>query len=76
MKTLQPATADPIEDRSAQILFQGGDSFADRRLGQVQVRGGPGKRAFAGDGHEGDEGVQVYHMKIWNALNKKDELEL
>jgi hypothetical protein len=54
------AAPDAIEDRGAQILFQGGDALADGRLGQVQLRRRPRKGSLGGHGHESSQQIQVH----------------
>lgn len=52
--------ADPVEQPGIELLFEGGDALAHRRLGQVQALAGFGEAAGLGNGDEGVEAVQVH----------------
>ncbi|MCY1356026.1 hypothetical protein D9M69_424650 [compost metagenome] len=81
-------TAQAVEQAYAELLLQGGDSFAHRWLGQVQAFPGFGEAAGFGNGDEGVEAGQIhdwapwlkraagFYIPLWNALNKKYEFEL
>ena len=46
------AIGQTIEKNGSERLFHGPDSTAERRLGQAQLRGSPGKAAQSGYCHE------------------------
>ncbi|MCY1180547.1 hypothetical protein D9M73_209990 [compost metagenome] len=63
-------TAQAVEQAYAELLLQGGDSFAHRWLGQVQAFGGFGEAAGFGNGDEGVEAGQIHFSELQAASFK------
>ncbi|MCY1364474.1 hypothetical protein D9M69_512760 [compost metagenome] len=56
--------AEAVEQAHAELLFQGRDALAHRRLGQVQAFAGFGEAAGLGDGDEGVEAGQIHFSEL------------
>ncbi|MNN62737.1 hypothetical protein D3C81_1780630 [compost metagenome] len=52
--------AEAVEQAHAELLLQGRDALAHRRLGQVQAFAGFGEAAGLGDGDEGVEAGEIH----------------
>ncbi|MOA24830.1 hypothetical protein D3C78_1455260 [compost metagenome] len=66
--------ADAVEQARIELLFEGGDALADRRLGEVQALASGREAAGLGDGDEGVEAGQI-HVRIPIGYSKHEKYE-